>query len=571
MPDRDRPRPPRSPRSSGPTGSPRSQGPSDSHRGSGPSRPDGSGGGGARRGNQGAGRGGDRPRTPGAPPRGGRHGPGGPGPRDDRRQPRKPSGRPPEIIHRDRDLLVVVKNPGQPTKGRPGVSLVSLVNEHLASRTERYRPVHELDEVGSGVVALVPVTEDDDLREIRSSATYLVLVEGDLDTGADPERVITGPVPGLKTKSSSPVTSVRRLAAGNGLTLLRVRARPDAPGQIRAHLASAGHPVVGDTEHGSRRDDVRRVGVHAEELRLRHPGTGMTERYRCPAPASFHRAVNAEPPAGAREDHVPEPSNLGWDQVAGWYDDLITSGSSDHHERTVIPGVERLLDLQPRERVLDIACGQGVLLDQLSRSPDHGELVGVDASPALIEAGVRVLGDEARLIVGDARRLPEVLAGHGLAPFDAAACVLALMNIDDLGGVCRGIAAALRPGGRFVAVILHPAFRAPQTTAWGWTTDGRTGAAVQFRRVDRYMTERASDIVMNPGKAAAGQAPVTTTTHHRPIGTYVSALGAAGLPVDTIEEWVSGRSSEPGPRAEAENIARAEIPMFLALRARKHG
>jgi hypothetical protein len=94
---------------------------------------------------------------------------------------------------------------------------------------------------------------------------------------------------------------------------------------------------------------------------------------------------------------------------------------------------------------------------------------------------------------------------------------------------------------------------------------------VQFRRVDRYMTERASAIVMNPGKAAAGQKSVTTTTHHRPIGAYITALGAAGLLVDTMEEWTSRRSSEPGPRAEAENIARAEIPMFLALRARKPG
>jgi 23S rRNA-/tRNA-specific pseudouridylate synthase/SAM-dependent methyltransferase len=524
------------------------------------------------------------PRRPDGPRDGGRGGHGGsggrpggprdfgrPGPRDDRREPRKPAGKPPEIIHRDRDLIVVVKNPGQPTKGKPGASVVSLINEHLASRSERYRPVHELDEVASGTIALVPVTEDDDLREIRSSATYLALVEGDFDTGADPERVITGPVPGLKTKSSSPVTSVRRIASANGLTLLRVRARPDAPGQIRAHLASAGHPVVGDTEHGSRRDDVRRVGLHAEELRLRHPGTGTTERYRCPAPASFHRAVNAEPPAGGREENVPQPSNLGWDQVAGWYDDLITSGSSDHHEKTVLPGVERLLNLQPRERLLDVACGQGVLLDQLSRVPDHGPLVGVDASPTLIEAGARVLGDEATLIVGDARHLPEVMAEHQLEPFDAAACVLALMNIDDLDSVCRGIAASLRPGGRFVGVILHPAFRSPQTTAWGWTTDGRTGAPVQFRRVDRYMTERASEIVMNPGKTAAGQKSVTTTTHHRPIGAYITALGAAGLPVDTMEEWSSLRSSEPGPRAMAENIARAEIPMFLALRARKQG
>lgn len=523
------------------------------------------------------------PRRPnGPPPRGGSGGRGGfggggggrrdfgpRGPQGDQRQPRKPAGKPPEIIHRDRDLIVVIKNPGQPTKGRPGVSIVSLINEHLASRRERYRPVHELDETASGAIALVPVTEDDDLREIRSSATYLALVEGDFDTGEDPERVITGPVPGLKGKSSAPVTSIRKIASGNGLSLLRVRARPDAPGQIRAHLASAGHRVVGDTEHGSRRDDVRRVGLHAEELRLRHPGTGMTERYRCPAPASFYRAVNAEPPATTREDNVTQPSNLGWDQVAGWYDDLITSGSSDHHEKTVLPGVERLLDLQPRERLLDVACGQGVLLDQLSRTPDHGPLVGIDASPALIEAGTRVLRDQATMIVGDARRLPEVLAEHRLDPFDAAACVLALMNMDDLESVCCGIAASLRPGGRFVGVILHPAFRSPQTTAWGWTTDGRTGAPVQFRRVDRYMTERASEIVMNPGKAAAGQNAVTTTTHHRPIGAYITALGRAGLLVDTMEEWSSRRSSEPGPRAEAENIARAEIPMFLTLRARK--
>lgn len=510
---------------------------------------------------------------PGGPPQGGRGRPfgrPGPDPRDGRDRDRKPPGRPPLIVHRDRDLLVVVKEPGQPTRGKPGVSLVSRVNEHMAGRRERYRPIHELDDTASGVVAFVPAGEDDDIREpIRSSTTYMVLVEGDFDTGDAPERVMTGPVPGLKAKASAPVTSVRKVQSGNGLTLLRVRARPDAPGQVRTHLAAAGHPVLGDTESGSMRDDVRRVALHAEEIRLRHPGTGMTERYRHPAPASFYRAVDATPPEGSEEERPAPTDARGWDQVAGWYDDLITSGSSDHHEKIVIPGVERLLDLQPGERFLDIACGQGILLDQLSRRPDHGPLVGIDASPALIEAGRRNLAEGADLRVGDARDLVGALDDP--EPFDAAACVLALMNIDDLPGVCRGIGSVLRPGGRFVAVILHPAFRAPQTTAWGWTTDGRTGVAVQFRRVDRYLTERSSEIVMNPGQAASGKPAVTTTTHHRPIGAYVAALSGAGLAIDTIEEWVSQRTSEPGPRAHAENIARAEIPMFMAIRARKPG
>lgn len=519
------------------------------------------------------GRGGPRDDYRGSGPGGPRGGPGGPrgaGP-GDRRPPPRPKGQPPEVIHRDRDLLVVAKKPGQPTRGAPEISLVARVNDHLAGRRERYRPIHDLDDPASGVVALVPVKEDDDLHEIRSQATYLALVEGDVETGDAPERSITGPVPGLATKSSAPVTSVRKLASGNGLTLLRVRARPDAPGQIRAHLASIGHRVVGDTEHGSLRDDVRRVALHAEEIRLKHPGTRTTERYRCPTPASFYRAADAEPPANA-PDETPRPSDdRGWDQVAGWYDDLITSGGSDHHEQTVLPGTERMLDPRPGERVLDVACGQGVLCRRLASHGDLGAIVGVDASPSLIEAARRSIGDGAQLVVGDARDLPSICEREGFDPFDAAACVLALMNIDDLDAVCAGVAGVLRPGGRFVAVVLHPAFRSPQTTAWGWTADGRTGAPVQFRRVDRYAGERTSEIVMNPGAAAAGKQAVVTLTHHRPIGTYINALAKAGLLVDAMEEWTSDRTSRPGPRAEAENIARAEIPMFMAIRARKPG
>lgn len=541
-------------------------------QGGGPDRRDGNRFGPPRGGPRGGPRDGSRggPRGPGGPPTG-RGGPRDGGDFGDRRPPPKPPGNPPEIIHRDRDMLVVVKKSGQPTRGAPEISLVARVNDHLAGRRERYRPIHDLDDVASGVVALVPVKEDDDLHEIRSQVTYLALVEGEVDTGDAPDRSITGPVPGLATKSSAPVTSVRKLASGNGLTLLRVRARPDAPGQIRAHLASINHRVVGDTEHGSLRDDVRRVGLHAEEQRVRHPGTRTSERYRCPTPASFYRAVNAEPPANAPEEGVPQAVNQGWDQVAGWYDDLITSGASDHHERTVLPGAERLLDPRPGERILDLACGQGVFCQRLANHGDLSEIVGVDASPALIEAASKSLGEKARLLVGDARALPAILDEHGIEPFDGAACLLALMNIDDLDAVCAGVASSLKPGGRFVSVVLHPAFRSPQTTAWGWTADGRTGVPVQFRRVDRYVSERASEIVMNPGAAAAGKPAVVTLTHHRPISAYVNALGRAGLLVDAMEEWTSDRVSQPGPRAEAENIARAEIPMFLAIRARKPG
>lgn len=493
----------------------------------------------------------------------------GPRGRDDRRPPRPPAGPKPETVHRDKELVVAVKPEGVPMRGGDH-AFNRLVNVHHAPRRERLRAVHQIDDVASGVVAYMPMTDVDDLHQTRTTTTYLALVEGRFDTGETEERVISGPVPGLESKPSAAMTSCRVVGATDTATLLRVRARPDAPGQVRAQLAAAGHAVIGDAENGSLRDDLRRVALHAEEVRLRNPGTKSNERFRSPAPASFYRAVDLDPPAAvldreARDAHQQTVKEKGWDPVAGWYDDLISNRGSDHHERTILPGVERLLDLKPGERFLDVACGQGVLLERLSSNTAETELVGVDIASELVERAASTLGEKATVRTGDARDL----AALDLGNFDAAACVMALMNIDDLDAVMSGVNASLKPGGRFVAVILHPAFRSPQATAWGWTVDGRTGVPIQFRRVDRYLSDRSTEIVMNPGGVSSGEAAVTTTTHHRPIGAYVGALANAGFAVDAMEEWVSERTSQAGPRANAENLSRAEIPMFLAIRGVK--
>ena len=58
-------------------------------------------------------------------------------------------------------------------------------------------------------------------------------------------------------------------------------------------------------------------------------------------------------------------------------------------------------------------------------------------------------------------------------------------------------------------------------------------------------------------------------TFHKPIEDYVKAFRSAGLLIDAMEEWPSHKKSTSGPRAAAENLARSEIPMFLALRAVK--
>jgi ubiquinone/menaquinone biosynthesis C-methylase UbiE len=246
-----------------------------------------------------------------------------------------------------------------------------------------------------------------------------------------------------------------------------------------------------------------------------------------------------------------------WGDVAAWYDQLVGEAGSEYHREVVLPGVLRLLAPQPGQKVIDIACGQGVLCRILHER--GAEATGVDASRELIDAARKRGPDAIRYDVADARELHFLPAQR----FDAAACVLAVQNINPLAPVFEGVARLLVERGRFVVAMMHPAFRGPKETSWGWDEAKR----VQYRRVDRYLLPRKAPIVAHPGQAD----PTYTWTFHRPIEAYVKSLRNAGLLIDALEEWPSHKSSTSGPRAAAENLARKEIPMFLAIRAVKVG
>jgi len=250
-----------------------------------------------------------------------------------------------------------------------------------------------------------------------------------------------------------------------------------------------------------------------------------------------------------------------WEHVAPWYDNLVGDEGSDYHRHVLLPATLRLLATKPSDRVLDLCCGQGVLCRLLADKA--AEVVGVDVSPSLIaSARERTAAGNVRFAVADARKLDaaDVAATIG-GPFDAAACVMALHDVDDLAGLLRSLAGCLKPGGRSVVVIMHPCFRVPRQSSWGWDDVRKT----QFRRTDRYMTELNIPIATHPGIDPNEH----TSFFHRPLSTVLTALGAAGLATTACEELTGHRQSEPGPRAKAENRARQEIPIFLAIHAVK--
>ncbi|MFG0244488.1 MAG: methyltransferase domain-containing protein [Phycisphaerales bacterium JB052] len=492
----------------------------------------------------------------------------GPGFQDGPRQPRPPK---PDIVHKDDHVLIVNKPAGIPVLRGASPTLCEMVDSLTGARRRRMRVANFIDDECSGAVLFVATrdTEDSPRDQTHPETSYVALVEGVFDESVTKSgETISAPVASSTGQGATPSTHMRVLDSGNGLTLLQLRARPDLQGQIREHLALIKHPVVGDQRHGCTRDDLHRVAIHAQQIRITHPEDDSAQRYKCQAPASFWTALGKEPPPDALPDREAQnEKEQGWDHVAGWYDSLIQDRGSDHHQRIILPGVLRLLAPQDGEKVLDVACGQGIVSEHIVHHANVERVLGVDVSDRLIEAARTRSTERTEFAVHDAQSLETLESEH--APFDAAVCVMALMNIEDLDSVMKGVSAQLKPGGRFVCVISHPAFRIMGASAWGWTFDERTTQPVQFRRIDRYMSTGSSPIVMNPGEVARGAPAVTTVTHHRPMSAYIMAGTEAGLTLAGCEEWVSDRQSEPGPRAQAENRARHEFPLFMALRFNK--
>ncbi len=257
---------------------------------------------------------------------------------------------------------------------------------------------------------------------------------------------------------------------------------------------------------------------------------------------------------GGRPGSAPATS---WDHVADWYDKLVGDEGSDYHRHVVLPAAMRMLDPRPGERLMDLCCGQGVFARQLAQLPAV-QVVGVDASASLIEAARRRGGGpNLRYFVADARNPGDLADGA----FDGVGCLMAVHDLDDIDAMFRGMAKALRAGGRAVLILMHPCFRVPRQSSWGWDDQKKT----QFRRLDRYYSPMTIPIATHPGSDPGTR----TLFFHRPISAYINALGAAGLAVVACEELLSHHKSQPGGHSRGENRSRQEFPVFVALKAVK--
>jgi ubiquinone/menaquinone biosynthesis C-methylase UbiE len=145
---------------------------------------------------------------------------------------------------------------------------------------------------------------------------------------------------------------------------------------------------------------------------------------------------------------------------------------------------------------------------------------------------------------------------------DIIICVLAIQNIEKVAETMKECSRVLRDDGRLFIVMNHPSYRIPQGSGWGF--DEAQG--VQYRRVDQYLSEAKIKIDMTPGKVTGKE---YTISFHRPLQYYSKFLEKSQFTISRIEEWESHKKSGKGVRQHAEDKARKEIPLFLAIEAIK--
>ncbi len=223
-----------------------------------------------------------------------------------------------EVRYEDEDIAVIDKPSGTVVHPGAGVSQGTLAAGllHRWPRIEgvgvedRWGIVHRLDRDTSGllVVALSKRAYDGLTRAMAArevSRVYLALVQGafqlpsgtvDAPIGRDPRR------PGRKAvrREGRPArTHYRQLAGWGDTTLLEVRLETGRTHQIRVHLASIGHPVVGDIVYGG--PEAVRLWLHATSLTFAHPVTGVEISVVSPLPAELEETLEVlgEPDVGS--------------------------------------------------------------------------------------------------------------------------------------------------------------------------------------------------------------------------------------------------------------------------------
>jgi len=223
------------------------------------------------------------------------------------------------VIFEDEHLLAIDKPAGVAVHGGSGVSFGVIEQLRIARPGAKFLElVHRLDRETSGILLIAKKRSalnklQDQFRERETGKTYLALVQGAwpankkvldkplhkylLPDGERRVKVVAKDDPdGMRSLS---LVKVRQKLAD--YSLLEVTIKTGRTHQIRVHLASEDHPIVGDDKYGDfelnkalQKQGLKRMFLHAWHLSLTHPGTGEPMSLDAPLPQELQRFMDGQ-------------------------------------------------------------------------------------------------------------------------------------------------------------------------------------------------------------------------------------------------------------------------------------
>ena len=224
-----------------------------------------------------------------------------------------PQDIPLDVVYEDADVIVVNKPSGMvvhPAPGHPDGTLVNALLYHCAGTLSgiggALRPgiVHRIDRDTSG---LIIAAKNDAAHQYLSAQladhtlarTYECIVVGKLreDRGTVDAPIARHPTDRKRMAviagGREAVTHWEVIARYPGYTHVRCRLETGRTHQIRVHMAYIGHPILGDTVYGAKKEVPGLTGqcLHAVGLRFLHPRTHEVVELPCPLPDEFTRML----------------------------------------------------------------------------------------------------------------------------------------------------------------------------------------------------------------------------------------------------------------------------------------
>ena len=250
-----------------------------------------------------------------------------------------------------------------------------------------------------------------------------------------------------------------------------------------------------------------------------------------------------------------------WNQNATFWDEYMCEGGS--FQRILIgPTTERLLNLRPDERVLDVACGNGAFARRMAAL--GARVVACDFAETFIErAKARTSEHTDRIVyqVIDATDEAALLA-LGKQAFDAAVCTMGLMDMPEIAPLMSALSQLLKPHARFVFSIMHPCFNSTAGMKMVVEEEDRDGELVVVHaiKISQYATPGT-----HKGLGLIGQ-PAPQYYFHRPLNMLFDECFRAGFVLDALAEPTFNADAKPNRPFSWENYH--EIPPVLIARWR---